>query len=95
MVFLFGTTSSMAASDKASAILSKISNFYGIPVDILQHVDNDMLHSLATDAMNNKLLSSKEAYIKIVTDKTGETQVSPSTYEEYEEYTKNLLTENI
>lgn len=81
ILMLFSLTISAAASPQLAS-LAETSEVFGIPIDILEDLDQDMLMSLREDAAKSGKISYTDTYVRVVEEADG-THMVPSTYAEY------------
>lgn len=86
MMFSLSATG-FAAS--ATPNLNEVSQTYGIPVEVLETLDQPMLQSLINDMTNYDVVSSESKYIKIITN--NKTETSRTIEGSYEQYISEIM----
>lgn len=76
-------SASAFAVESSTVSFEEVSAAFGIPVAVLKTLDADTFNSLATDAVNNKLISSKDTYVKVTLDENRNPVMQESTFAEY------------
>lgn len=84
IVGLFPTIALAAESDDYESIKEHVSQVYGIPMGIVDTLNEEKVRSMDID--DNQVVSVNEEYVNFVTDENGETTVIPSTEEDYLAY---------
>lgn len=63
--------------------LEKISDGFGIPVEVLEGLDSETIQSLYHDVTTNRLVSAADSYIKVVETESGDIIMEEASYEQY------------
>ena len=71
------------ADDFTVDVLNNISEIYGIPVSILETLDQEYVEDLIYNIENNEGVKYKDIYVKITSSEDGEPVSTESTYQEY------------
>lgn len=77
-------TALAAEIDSYNGIKQHVSDVYGIPLDIVNTLDEAKVRRMDVD--DSQVVSAKEEYANFVTDENGDTTVIPSTEEDYLDY---------
>lgn len=73
-----------SANDNSdSSDLQKISDGFGIPVEVLVFLDTETIQSLYQDITMNRFVSATDSYIKVVETESGDIIMEEATYEQY------------
>lgn len=76
--------SAMASDFYSYNAKQQVANVYGIPMDVLATLDEDILSRLVDDAADADVISSNDTYIKISYTEDGESIITDSTLLEYQ-----------
>lgn len=90
-MMIFTLTAPSFAIEASNDQFTTISNAFGIPIDALYNLDSETINSLYTDAVNNKLVSSNDTYVKIETTETGDMIMYEATYNQYLQETRSRI----
>lgn len=64
----------------------RVSNIYGIPLDIVEHLDEARVRKLNADVAPDATIFSSESYVRFEANDQGESKAIPCTEQQYLEY---------
>lgn len=73
----------VSASGVSDDMYDAISERYGIPLDVVRSLNEEMLLELYEDVENNRLVGSEQSYIKITETDDGSVTMQESSFEQY------------
>jgi len=84
LIFGLVPVTALATSlDSPDDVKQQISDVYGIPISVLDTLDQDTFDGLSNNLSEAISVSSEDTYIKITSTESGESLIAESTYQEY------------
>ncbi len=84
LIFGLVPVTALATSlDSPDDVKQQISDVYGIPISVLDTLDQDTFDGLSNNLSEAISVSSEDTYIKITSTESGENLITESTYQEY------------